>query len=107
MGIPLKFCAQTWVERLFGKLKAFCEEQGIHLELAMPCTHKQNDVTKRKNQTVVEMAHSLMKGKDLPIDLWAKMVATVVFLLNLYPRKAMLLHQTLCWTSTDLWLHSL
>lgn len=45
---------------------AFSDENGIHRELSAPRTPQQNGVVKRKNQTVVEMARSMMAASNLP-----------------------------------------
>ncbi|KAE8725698.1 hypothetical protein F3Y22_tig00008235pilonHSYRG00018 [Hibiscus syriacus] len=63
---------------------------GIRRELTAPCTPKQNGVAERKNRTVVEMARSLLKAKKLPNDFQAEAIATVVYLLNISPTKAVL-----------------
>lgn len=68
----------------------FCEEQGLHRELTAPYTPEQNGIAERKNRTVVEMARSLLKEKELPNKYWAEAVATSVCLLNLSPTKAVL-----------------
>ena len=65
----------------------FCEEQGLHRELTAPYTPEQNGVAERKNRSVVEMARSLLKAKELPNVFWAEGVATAVYLLNLSPTK--------------------
>nr|GEV28774.1 UBN2 domain-containing protein [Tanacetum cinerariifolium] len=52
-----------------------------------PRRQKQNGVAERKNQTVVEMARSMMKEKALPDVFWAEGVATAVYLHNISPTK--------------------
>ncbi|KAE8712717.1 Detected protein of unknown function [Hibiscus syriacus] len=49
-----------------------------------------NDVVERKNHTVVEMERSMLKAKGLPNQLWAKDVATAIYLLNLSPTRVVL-----------------
>ena len=44
----------------------YCSSQGIKRELTVRYTPEQNEVAKRKNRTVVEMARSMLKGKGLP-----------------------------------------
>ena len=58
--------------------------------MTAPYTPEQNGVAERKNRTVVEMARSLLKGKHLPIQFWTKTIATVVYLLNISPTKAVM-----------------
>lgn len=65
----------------------FCDENGIHRGLTTPYTPEQNMVAEWKNRTVVEMARSMLKEKNLPNQFWAEAVATSVYLLNLSPTK--------------------
>ena len=67
---------------------AFCEEFGIYKQLTAPYTPEQNDVAERKNRTVVEMARSMLKAKNLPNQFWAEVVATPIYLRNISPTKA-------------------
>ena len=53
-------------EFLSNDFKSYCVEHGIHRELTAPYTPQQNSVTERKNRSIVEMARSLLKGKELP-----------------------------------------
>ncbi|KAL0319895.1 UNVERIFIED_CONTAM: Copia protein [Sesamum radiatum] len=55
---------------------------------------QQNGVTERKNHTIVEMARSMMAGKELPKFFWAEAVNTSVYILNRSPTK-MVLNKTL------------
>ena len=67
-----------------------CEEHGILRELTAPHSPEQNGVAERKNQTVVEMARSTLKAKNLPNMFWGKAIVTAVYLLNLSPTKAVM-----------------
>nr|GEW03870.1 retrovirus-related Pol polyprotein from transposon TNT 1-94 [Tanacetum cinerariifolium] len=69
-------------EFLSMEFTAFYEEEGIKRELTAPYTPEQNGIAKRKNQTVVEMARSMMKGKGLPGVFWAECVATATLQLH-------------------------
>ena len=75
-------------EFLSEEFKTYCVENGIQRQLTAPYTPEQNGVAERKNRTVVEMARSLLKEKDLPNYFWAEAVATSVHLLNISPTKA-------------------
>ena len=81
-------CTDRGGEFLSKDFQSFCEEQRIHRELTAPYSPERNGVVERKNPTVTEMAHSLLKGKNLPNCFWAKVVATAVYLLNISPTKA-------------------
>ncbi|PKA48313.1 Retrovirus-related Pol polyprotein from transposon TNT 1-94 [Apostasia shenzhenica] len=71
----------------------FCQLNGIKRQLTASYTPQQNGVAERKNRTIVEMARSMLKAKNLPISFWAEAVATTVHLLNISPTKAV-------WNST-------
>lgn len=66
----------------------FCEDLGIKHHLTAPYSPQQNGVVERRNQTVVGMARSLLKNKQLPGTFWGEAVATAVFLLNRAPTKS-------------------
>ena len=70
------------------KFKAFCEVEGIHRQMTVPYTPQQNGVSERKNRTVMEMARSMLKDKNLPNKFWAEAVYTAVYLQNRLPTKA-------------------
>ena len=42
-----------------------------------------------QNQTVVSMAQSMIKAKNLPTRFWGETVTTMVFILNRSPTKAL------------------
>ncbi|KAE8732360.1 phytosulfokine receptor 1-like [Hibiscus syriacus] len=66
------------------------ESFGGSRELTTPYTPEQNGVAEWKNRTIVEMARSLLKAKQLANDFWAEAIATVVYLQNISPTKAVL-----------------
>jgi transposase InsO family protein len=59
----------------------FCDTAGIRHFLTAPYSPQQNGVIERKNQTVISMARSLLKSKELPGRFWGEAVVTTVFLL--------------------------
>ena len=66
----------------------FCNQNGIKKQLTVRRTPQQNGVAERKNRTIVEMARSMLKGKNLPNEFWAEAVNTAVYILNRSPTKA-------------------
>ncbi|XP_057449943.1 uncharacterized protein LOC130741148 [Lotus japonicus] len=66
----------------------YCKEQGIQRQLTIRYTPQQNGVAERKNRTIVEMARSMLKGKELPNKLWAEAVSSAAYILNRSPTKA-------------------
>ena len=66
----------------------FCADQGIQRHLTAPYTPQQNGVVERRNQTVLGMARSMMKGMKVPGWLWGEAVSTAVFVLNRSPTRS-------------------
>uniref|UniRef100_A0A5B7B4M6 Retrovirus-related Pol polyprotein from transposon TNT 1-94 n=1 Tax=Davidia involucrata TaxID=16924 RepID=A0A5B7B4M6_DAVIN len=66
----------------------FCEDEGMERQLTVGYTPQQNGVSERKNQTVMEMAKSILHEKGLPKSFWAEAVYTAVYLINRSPTKA-------------------
>jgi transposase InsO family protein len=66
----------------------YCIEHGIERQKTAPYTPQQNGVVEQRNQTVVTMARSLLKSRNMPAMFWGEAVATTVFLLNRAPTKA-------------------
>jgi transposase InsO family protein len=64
----------------------WCAERGV---LATPYSPQQNSVVERRNQTVVAMARSLLKGRSVPAEFWGEAVVTAVYLLNRAPTKSL------------------
>lgn len=66
----------------------FCEDEGVERQLTVGYTPQQNGVSERKNQTVMEMAKSMLLEKGLPKTFWPEAVNTAVYLMNRCPTKA-------------------
>ncbi|XP_028081553.1 uncharacterized protein LOC114282959 [Camellia sinensis] len=56
----------------------FCEEEGVERQLTVGYTSQQNGVSERKNQTVMEMAKSMMHEKGLSKNFSAEAVYIAV-----------------------------
>lgn len=67
----------------------FCEQQGIRRDTTAPYSPQQNGVVERRNQSVVEMARSLMKNMSVPAEFWAEAVKTAVYILNRSPTRSL------------------
>ena len=66
----------------------FCEDEGMERQLSVSYTPQQNGVSERNNQTVMEMAKSMLFEKGLQRSFWAEAIHTTVYLLNRCPTKA-------------------
>lgn len=75
-------------EFISNEFRNYCEKLGIKHEFTAPYSPQQNGIAERKNRTLVERARSMMKSKHLPIFFWAEAIATVAYLSNLSPTRA-------------------
>lgn len=66
-----------------------CEEEGIRRNTTAPYSPQQNGVVERRNQTVIEMARSMMKSMDMPPMFWAEAVKAAVHILNRSPTRSL------------------
>ena len=41
-----------------------------------------NDISKRKNRTIMEMAHSMLAAKHFPNEYWGEAVATAIYIMS-------------------------
>ncbi|KAK2991725.1 hypothetical protein RJ640_004253 [Escallonia rubra] len=54
----------------------FCEDERLERQITVDYTPQQNGVSERKNQTVIEMAKSMLHDKGIPRSFWAEAVHT-------------------------------
>ncbi|KAM0916826.1 hypothetical protein ACQ4PT_009866 [Festuca glaucescens] len=59
-----------------------CAKAGVQRHLTAPNTPQQNGVVERRNQTLLRMARSMMKAKQVPSMFWGEAVLTAAFILN-------------------------
>jgi transposase InsO family protein len=69
----------------FGEFSNFCKSQGIIMHTIARYTPQQNGVDERKNQTIMNMARTLLKEKILSNRFWAEAIACSVYFLNRSP----------------------
>jgi transposase InsO family protein len=62
-----------------------CVEHGVQRHFTAPYSPKQNGVVERRNQSVMGMARSMLKGMNMPSKFWGEAVHTAVFILNSSP----------------------
>ncbi|KAL4301681.1 hypothetical protein GQ457_10G015230 [Hibiscus cannabinus] len=65
----------------------FCKENGIRRPLIVPRSPQQNGIAERKNRTILNMARSMLKAKNMPKEFWAEAVSCAVYLSNRSPTK--------------------
>jgi transposase InsO family protein len=65
------------------EVKAILDKFGIKHETSVPYTPQQNGKAERSMRTIVEAARTMLYSKNLPKNLWAEAVNTVVYVLNL------------------------
>ncbi|GJY24476.1 retrovirus-related pol polyprotein from transposon TNT 1-94, partial [Tanacetum coccineum] len=64
------------------KLEEFCDEKGISQKNSSSCTHEQNGVAERRNQTLIEAAKSILNSSKLPKLFWGEAVNTACYTQN-------------------------
>ena len=75
-------------EYISSEFEAFLKQEGIAHQSSVPKTPEQNGVAERKNRTIVEAIRSLLSDSNLPKCFWAEALATVTYLHNIRPTKA-------------------
>jgi transposase InsO family protein len=63
----------------------YCSYHGIRREKAVPRTPQENGVSERMNRTIMEHARSMRLHAGFPLQFWADVVDTVVYLINRGP----------------------
>jgi hypothetical protein len=71
---------------------------GIVPQLTPPGTPQRNDVSKRRNQTLLDMVRSMMSQSDLPLSFWGYALETAAFTLNRVPSKSVVKTPYEIWT---------
>lgn len=66
----------------------YCEEAGIVRHFSAPYSPQQNGVVERRNRTLIEMARSLLKEKNVPNQFWGEAVQHATYLINRLPTRA-------------------
>ncbi|KAL0286174.1 UNVERIFIED_CONTAM: Copia protein [Sesamum calycinum] len=75
-------------EYLSEQFKRICEDKGIIRHLTIPYAPQQTGVAERRNQTLLEMARSMMAQANLPISFWGDAILTAAYILNRVPSKS-------------------
>ncbi|KAL0443704.1 UNVERIFIED_CONTAM: Retrovirus-related Pol polyprotein from transposon TNT 1-94 [Sesamum latifolium] len=68
------------------EFKIFCEQNGIHRPMTTPYSPQQNGVAERKNRTILNMARSMLKCKNMPKEYWAEAISCAVYLMKSYTK---------------------
>ena len=71
------------------EFERYLEKRGIVHQKMTPYMPEQNRVAKRANQTIVEMARSMLHERQLDYEFWVEAVMTAVYLKNRNPTKAL------------------
>ena len=70
-------------------LDNYCSHNGIRREKTVPGTPQENGVSERMNKTIMEHARCMRLHARLPLQFWADVVNTVVYLINRGPSSAL------------------
>ena len=63
-------------------IEAYCDEVGIKHEVSATYTPQQNGVVKRKNQTLITLARTMLDEFNTPEALWAEAINTACYASN-------------------------
>ncbi|MDM1575528.1 integrase catalytic domain-containing protein, partial [Escherichia coli] len=74
-------------EYLSGEFRDYLKEHGIVSQWTPSGTPQLNEVSERRNRTLLDMVRSLMSFTDLPVFLWGHSLLTAIYLLNRVPSK--------------------
>ena len=75
-------CTDNGGEYINQRLKEYCDQHGILLELTVPHTPQQNGVAERANQMLTKHMHAMMKDTECPLMLWGEAISTAAYCLN-------------------------
>lgn len=79
-------CSNRWGEFTSNEFYYFCKENWNKMQLTTSQTLQQNNVAKRKNGIIVELAQSMMKYKGFQNTYWyGNIISIITYLLNRYP----------------------
>ena len=67
----------------------YCRQHGIKRQFTTRYTPQHNGVAEKKNQTIMNMARSMLKAKNLSNEYWSEAVACSVYILNLSPTNSL------------------
>ncbi|GJW10047.1 putative ribonuclease H-like domain-containing protein [Tanacetum coccineum] len=63
-------------------MNEFCKKKGIKREFNVARTPQQNNVTERRNRTLIEAARTMLADSKLPTTFWAEAVNTACYVQN-------------------------
>jgi transposase InsO family protein len=74
------------------ELMSFCDEYGIRHQFSVKYTPQSNELVKRKNKTLIDIARSMLSEYNVSHSFWAEAINTACFykqppLLLSIPRK--------------------
>lgn len=78
----IQFTLDNGSEFVNSIMDELCKDSGIVFHLTAPYTPEQNGVSERGNQTVVNIARTLMIQSGVPLNFWYLACSTAVFLKN-------------------------
>jgi hypothetical protein len=77
-----KIRSDNWTEFKNSQIEGFLEEEAIKHEFSSPYTPQQNGVVERKNQTLLDMARTMLDEYKTPDQFWAEAINTACYSIN-------------------------
>lgn len=90
--------------QILRSLAKFLEENGIIAKYSMSDEPKENGVAERRNCTLMDMVHSMLRNCSLPIGLWMDALKATTHILNKVPCKSVPKTTYELWTERSLHL---
>ncbi|RDY07688.1 hypothetical protein CR513_08170, partial [Mucuna pruriens] len=68
---------------------SYCDKEGIIHEVTASYTPQHIGKAERRNRTLMNMARCMLKGKNMPKQLWGEAVSITAYILNRSPTKSL------------------
>ncbi len=88
-GVSIKCLRSNGGGKYFSKeFSEYLNEHGIQRKYSCSYSPQQNGVAERKNRHIVEITRAMLNEKNLPNYFWAKVVVTIIYIMNRTPTAA-------------------
>ena len=75
-------------EYLGQEFQQYLKDNGIISQVTPPYTPQHNDVSERRNRTLLDMVRSMMSKAELPLSYWGYAQESAAHMLNMIPTKS-------------------
>jgi transposase InsO family protein len=82
-------CTNNDGEFTMTEFASYCVDEGVQYHYSASYNMQQNIIIEQRNQTVMGMAHALLKQRGMPTVFWGVVMVTAVNILNRSPTKTL------------------